>query len=390
MKNFKKNIIILVFIFFNLFCFAKDLTITINDLQLIPQFSSEKKLEGFHLYIKKKPDINSVLLTETTKDPNKTESNYAFRAIEWNNINGDEIRMLNGKKLVSEYAKFSIIDSTPEKHSIFKEAFHLFIPVKMVYGYPWTRNGTIVIKRGTFINIRSFGAKYGDYTASFLDNPFMFDLGTPTDEKNYPSESYNIVAVESFNQIAENTGGRFIFSKGPETIINDIKKSLDCLDKEKSVDIVFALDTTGSMRDDVEQLRKDFIPILTDFMEKNTGNVRIGLLLYRDYADNYRYKGLPVKVFDFTQSINDFQKNLNNFYIYGTEGGDTPEAVYEALYASIEFYEWNNNSQKKIILIGDAEPHPKPRATKKYTKDFVFALALSKDILIDAIITPDK
>ena len=87
--------------------------------------------------------------------------------------------------------------------------------------------------------------------------------------------------------------------------------------------------------------------------------------------------------------IKEFEANLNAFIIKGTEGGDIPEAVYEAMYASLEFYKWDEDAQRKIILIGDAEPHPKPRGSGKYSKDLVMKLAAEKEIAIDAIITPD-
>ena len=51
---------------------------------------------GFHLYVRKKVGIGSILLTETTKDPALKEDNYAYRASEYNAVNGDEPRMLNG------------------------------------------------------------------------------------------------------------------------------------------------------------------------------------------------------------------------------------------------------------------------------------------------------
>ena len=111
--------------------------------------------------------------------------------------------------------------------------------------------------------------------------------------------------------------------------------------------------------------------------------------MYRDYPDNFRFKGLPVKFFDFTYNIKEFEANLNAFIIKGTEGGDIPEAVYEAMYAALEFYKWDEDAQRKIILIGDAEPHPKPRGSGKYSKDLVMKLAAEKEIAIDAIITPD-
>ena len=99
---------------------------------------------------------------------------------------------------------------------------------------------------------------------------------------------------------------------------------------------------------------------------------------------------LPVKVFPFTSNFTSFSKNLNSIRIYGKEGGDIPEAVYEAMYAACEFYSWRNTAQKKIILIGDAEPHPTPRGSKKYSKDYVMGIAESRKIKIHSILLPKE
>ncbi|MBO5137111.1 MAG: VWA domain-containing protein [Spirochaetaceae bacterium] len=385
-----------VFIFFVGFLgYTQDLTITNDDIALVTQISENNEIVGFNLYIRKKPDINSVLLTETTKDPLGKEANYAYRATEWNAVNGDEIRMLDGKPLVSEYAKYSIIDSTLNtEYAEFGSCFCLYIPLNMVYGYPWTRNGTVQVALNTFVNIRTFGAKYGDYSAGFKDNPFMFDLGEipyPT-EKVEPvilTDSYNKAAVENFASIASSASGELIYSDGPETLVQDIIHSLQKLNFSSPVDVVFAIDATGSMKDDIQQLRKSLVGQLDYLFKGQMKNIRIGLLLYRDYTDSYNYKGLPVRIFPFTQQLTDFEKSLNSFSIYGTEGGDIPEAVNEALFASMDFYQWRSDAQKKIILIGDAEAHPTPRGSRKYTKELVQAVALARGIIIDTIITPD-
>ena len=47
------------------------------------------------------------------------------------------------------------------------------------------------------------------------------------------------------------------------------------------------------------------------------------------------------------------------------------------------------DAYRKIILIGDAEPHPTPRGTGKYTKQLVAGTAKATNIVIDAIIVPD-
>jgi hypothetical protein len=355
---------------------------------------------GFDLYVRKKPGIESILLTETTKDPNGKADNYAYRATEWNKVNGDEKRLLNGKTLDSPGAKFSLVDSTAEDDPVFGKSFHIYIPPEIIYGYSWSRNGTVIIGRGTFINIRAFAKKYADYRGSFSDNPFMFDLGKRTetvltvpfapkepDIKEVPvlTDDYNPDASEKFHEISD----FMIYSKGPDTLVDDIMTSINKIDPKTKADVVFAIDTTGSMKDDIAQLRKEWVPRLVDDL-KSFGSIRLGLLLYRDYGETgYNYKDIPVKFYDFTHNIDEFKKNLNGFTIIGNEGGDIPEAVYEGLYGALAFYNWDTDAVRKIILIGDAEPHPTPRGTKKYTKALVQQLAAEKGITIDAIILPD-
>ena len=373
---------------------ALDLVIEQGDIRL------EKDSEsGYHLYIRKKPNINSVILVETTKDPTGQEANYAYRAENYNPINGDEKRILNGEFLNSEYAKYSLIDSTPEKDSKFGEAFHIYIPEELSYGYPWTRNGKIPVEKGTFINIRSFEKPYADYTGSFADNPFMFNFeikqikteNPPVVEKKIIlTDSYNPTATYAFDNIAKENGGKLIYSSGPESIIADIMESFNAINPKDKIDVVFCIDATGSMKDDIDILRAKLIPELRE-AAKQCGTIRYGLVLYRDYVDSFRFNGLPIKVFEFTSDLENFVSQLNSFSINGREGGDIPEAVYEALYGAVSYFDWASDSQKKVILIGDAEPHAKPRGTTvKCTFDLVNDLATKKNILIDTIITPDN
>ena len=160
----------------------------------------------------------------------------------------------------------------------------------------------------------------------------------------------------------------------------------DIEDKD-NLDLVFAIDATGSMKNDLDKLKTDMYPLLTELFG-NAPGARVGLLFYRDYGDTFKYMDLPVKVFPFTSNFTSFSKNLNSIRIYGKEGGDIPEAVYEAMYASCEFYSWRNTAQKKIILIGDAEPHPTPRGIGRYSKDYVMGIAESRKIKIHSILLP--
>ena len=396
----------------------QELRISANDIKLI----EDKENGGYHLYVKKNPKVNSILLTETTKDPLGKNDSYAYRAKEYNPINGDEIRYLDGKKLESEGAKYSLLDSTVEKTEFFDDAFHIFIPKTVVYGYEWSRHGEVELGKGTFINIRSFEKPYADYSGDYMDNPFMFDLKVfkktvktvrkevkKVEKKETPqpvlepevldepeifeepevqaeiilTDNYNPVASEKFSEISK----EMIYSKGPETLIEDIGKILKTFVNAEKLDIVFAIDATGSMKDDIEKLREDLIPEIKRIFSKEK-DVRIAVLFYRDYGDTFKYMDLPVKCFDFTGSFKTFKEQLYSIKILGREGGDIPEAVYEAMFAASEFYKWRGDAQKEIILIGDAEPHPVPRGTGKYSKGYVMSLAESKNIKIHSILLP--
>lgn len=408
-----------------------EMQITASDIFLQKRAGAEG---GVDLFIRKKPAVNSIMLVETTSDPSGKATNYAYRAGKFNEVNGNEIRYLNGQELNSEYSRFSLIDSTTEMHPVLGESFHIYIPETIYYGYPWSRNGEVKIGRGTFINIRTFTKPYGDYTGRYMDNAFMFDLGKKPPKKKVVvkkpkpapvpvpepvvevipepvvepevfeepepepevepepefilTDDYNAVAAESFAGIAKDGNGLLYYST-VEKLTEDLLASVDRIMPHTKVDVVFAIDTTGSMKDDLDQLKKEWVPkLLEQVLEFE--DIRLGLLFYRDFNDTYNYKGMPVKVFDFTRSTDQFKKNLNTVLIHGNEGGDIPEAVYEALYSSMVYYEWREDAQKKIILIGDAEPHPFPRGPKKISRETVMDLAKQKNVTLDCIIVPDK
>ncbi|MCQ2576020.1 MAG: VWA domain-containing protein [Treponema sp.] len=360
--------------------------ISVKDIRLVPEKGDEFGGGGFHLYIRKLPEVNSVLLTETTKGDDGKATNYAYRALTYNTVNGDEIRYLDGKPLVSEGAKWSLIDSTTEYTTFFGQAFHIYIPKKLKYGYDWSRNGEIEIGKGTFINIRTFEKPYADYDGEFIDNPFIFNMELPKKEPPAvvnPKIQYNSDAEETFKRLSD----VLIYSEGPSTIIEDIRKILESAKDKDDLDVVFAIDTTGSMQDDMEKLKNDLLGMLEEVFA-GCPNARLGLLLYRDYGDTYVYKDLPIRLYTFTSRPTVLVNNLKAVSIYGKEGGDIPEAVYEALYASADFYNWRTTATKKIILIGDAPPHPVPRGLGKYSEEYAMNAITAKNIELSVILLP--
>lgn len=352
---------------------ALDLSISKDDVFIIQSPGG-----GYHLYIRKKADIQSVLLTETTKDPAKRADNYAYRAREFNPINGDEKRLLDGAFIPPEKKIYSLIDSTPEKNTPIGEAYHIWIPYLIQYGYEWTRHGEVQVLDGTYLNIRAFSKPYGDYSGSFTDNPFRMKFTQkPVVQAPPDSVQYMKDTVSAFSEIANHSAGKTLYAKGPDDIIPQIQSALDP-PGQKTLDLVFVIDATESMSDDVGKLRELLESFITEYLPKYP-SWRIGLVLYKDYDEDFLVK----QACSFTTDLAVFKKALNSFHVQG--GRDIPEAVYEGLDGALAM-PWNPEADKKIILIGDAPPHPKPRG--RVTKEMVESAAAAKNIQMNVIILP--
>ena len=348
---------------------TQDLALNSGDLILEQKFDN-----GFHLYIRKKPGINSVLITETTRDPAFRSDNYAYRAPAWNAINGDEIRLINGIPIPREDNIFSLISSTVVMHPVLGEAFHIFIPQIIEYGYENTRHGEIYVANGTYLNLRTFSLPYADYRGPFYDNPFILQITQKA--LNVPAGFYMKETVDAFTQIANDGGGLLVYSAGPDDLAEKIASILQN-EKEKTVDIVLCLDTTESMKNDIDGIRKTLVPMLMD-ITRSFSDFRLGLVLYKDYYSEYLNK-----VYPFTKDFAKFQGYIDAISARG--GNDIPEAVYEALYEGATKFPWEAES-RQLILIGDAPPHPRPRG--KITREMVNTAVEEKNIKVSAIILP--
>ena len=392
MKKFVLSVLILFYSYPLLFS-NPDLAVSPGEIVIEQGIDS-----GYHLWIKKKSDILSVLITESTADPNNREHSYSLRAEQYNSINGDERRILNGEFLDPHAGIYSLIDSTPEKHETLGDAFHIFIPYIVVYGYSWNRQGEIQVLDGTFLNVRSFNLPYADYSGPFSDNPFIMKLVQLPREKEediteedipeeympkeyIPAEDipeeYMPEAVEKFTDIAEKSGGKAVLSKGKEDLVDRIAAFIDESEGD-TLDLVLALDTTRSMRDEMPVLKEKIVPFLSEHTERFS-RYRVGLIYYRDYYEDYL-----VKPFPFSDNLDVIQRNIDSVQVNG--GRDNPEAVYEALYKSLHYYDWTADT-KLVILIGDAPPHPRPRGN--ITKEMVFQDAGALNIKINTIILPE-
>src|SRR5262245_43071540 len=87
------------------------------------------------------------------------------------------------------------------------------------------------------------------------------------------------------------------------------------------VEVVFCLDTTGSMGGLIDAAKKKIWSISNQIASATpTPRVKIGLVAFRDRGDEY-----VTKVFDLTDDLDGVHVNLMKFQANG--GGDTPESV---------------------------------------------------------------
>jgi hypothetical protein len=142
------------------------------------------------------------------------------------------------------------------------------------------------------------------------------------------------------------------------------------------LDVLFCLDTTGSMGDEIWVAKATILDIAEAVADGDpVPEVRYALVIYRDLGDVY-----VTKVYDFI-SIEELAEILDGVDANG--GGDYKESVSEALHKSVHQPSWDEDAVKAIYLIGDAPPH------NDYDNGFdhikAAQAAAKKDITINAI-----
>lgn len=116
------------------------------------------------------------------------------------------------------------------------------------------------------------------------------------------------------------------------------------------VDVLFVMDTTGSMGEEIERLRATIEIIHTNLSAlKPRPAVRFGLVLYKDREDEYL-----TEVHPFTADLEAFQKVLDGVTAGG--GGDTPEDLESALRDAVRGMAWNKDGLRLAFVVTDAPP----------------------------------
>ena len=131
-----------------------------------------------------------------------------------------------------------------------------------------------------------------------------------------------------------------------------------------ALDVLFLLDATGSMHDEIYQL-KITIDEVAQRIHRLPGDVdvRLGMTLYRDEFDSFL-----TATFDLTPDVEAFAEALSAVVADG--GDDYPEALDEALADALSQPSWRSASDtvQLVFLVADAPPQVHRLVPVPYTE----------------------
>jgi hypothetical protein len=128
------------------------------------------------------------------------------------------------------------------------------------------------------------------------------------------------------------------------------------------LDVMFLLDATGSMDDEIDRLKTSIDDVAAQISAlEGARGLRLGMTVFRDEGDAF-----VTSTFDFTSNVADFRAALAKVAADG--GGDTPEAVDEALADALDKPTWRPSGEatQLIFLVGDAGPQVQRQVRKTY------------------------
>lgn len=117
------------------------------------------------------------------------------------------------------------------------------------------------------------------------------------------------------------------------------------------LDLVFMVDATGSMGDEIAKLKTSLRAMAQQIAQlPGQPDICWGLVAYRDRGDAFM-----TRTHDFTDDLGAFQNVLARVQASG--GGDTPEALNEALHEVVHGLAWRRDAARLVVMVADAPPH---------------------------------
>jgi hypothetical protein len=126
-----------------------------------------------------------------------------------------------------------------------------------------------------------------------------------------------------------------------------------------AIDVLFLLDATGSMGDEIDRLKTSIDSVAARVAAlEGSPDVRFAMTVYRDEGDAFLNR-----TFDFTSDVEAFRAALAEVVADG--GGDYPEALDEAFGEAVDAPSWRDpaSTLQLMFLVADAPPHVERQVT---------------------------
>ncbi len=131
------------------------------------------------------------------------------------------------------------------------------------------------------------------------------------------------------------------------------------------LDLLFLLDATGSMADEINQIKATLLSISDRIGDlPSRPDLRFGMVTYRDRGDDF-----VTRLYDFDADVPAFLGAIQDVVADG--GGDDPESLNEALHEAVHRPNWRlDDAIRLIVLVADAPPH------LDYAQDYDYAVEM--------------
>ena len=168
----------------------------------------------------------------------------------------------------------------------------------------------------------------------------------------FPNAYPSTQGASQFDVIVEKdqTSEEFTLQRGQNSQW-DVTLGVGATQAPVQLDVLFLIDSTGSMGDEIDQLKNNILSISAQVAAlPSRPDVRFGMVTYRDHGDQY-----VTRNYNFTRDVQSFQKVLMDLRAAG--GGDTPEALNEGLSEAIYGMNWRGGETVNFVfLVADAPP----------------------------------
>ncbi len=150
--------------------------------------------------------------------------------------------------------------------------------------------------------------------------------------------------IEETGQYLKNLSGENVFFYEDSVRIENFTLAKDTSGGVNKADIVFVLDVTGSMGNEIDGVKENIVEF-ADSLSYQGIDFRLGMVTFLDEVEN---------IYDFTSDVQQFQEYVNQQYAHG--GGDHAENSLDALMQACQF-DFRPTANRVFIWITDATYH---------------------------------